>query len=222
MLTTRVLVLIGLVMCGAPAAAQDLLESAPRKLGLQATRDAASQQCRRVDTIDAANLGEVALERTFQEWKGTLFSIQPHGQSCAQCHMAGSDGPASVVSTRTRRLHNHEFPAVDVPLRHLDGVPAALVGEQVPDAPAATDGVEAQLSLAGLFGQEVEDRLGTGAGSPLGFGHGRPSITPSPARRTHSGHAIWSGRSRDGVYSMKKLRLPQQGRCTKANCTLSE
>jgi len=87
--------------------------------GTQAESAAACGSCH-----DIVNQHQVALERTFQEWKGTLFSIQPHGQSCAQCHMAGSDGPASTVSTRTRRLHNHEFPAVDVALTPFAGADA--------------------------------------------------------------------------------------------------
>ena len=70
---------------------------------------------------DIVNQHDVALERTFQEWQGTLFAITPHGQSCAQCHMAGSDGPASTVSTKSRRLHSHEFPAVDLPLTAFPG-----------------------------------------------------------------------------------------------------
>jgi hypothetical protein len=87
--------------------------------GAQAESAAACGSCH-----DIVNTHQVALERTYQEWLGTLFAIQPHGQSCGQCHMAGSDGPASVVSTRTRRLHSHEFPAVDVPLTPFPGADA--------------------------------------------------------------------------------------------------
>src|SRR5262249_30026050 len=62
-------------------------------------------------------------------------------------------------------------PAIDETLRHLHGVPAALVAQQRPDAPAAADGVQAQFPRAGLVGQQLEDRLRAVAGRPLGFGH---------------------------------------------------
>ena len=70
---------------------------------------------------DIVNQHSVALERTYQEWQASRFAIQPHGQSCAQCHMDGSNGPASTVSMITRRLHDHSFPAVDVPLTAFPG-----------------------------------------------------------------------------------------------------
>jgi hypothetical protein len=70
---------------------------------------------------DIVNQHDVALERTFQEWQATLFAIPPHGQSCTECHMAGRDGPASTVSDKVRRLHDHGFPAVDVGLTAFPG-----------------------------------------------------------------------------------------------------
>ena len=66
-LTARALVLIGCLVSAAPASAQDILADAPRKLALDATRDPASQQCRRVANVDAANLASVALRRTFND-----------------------------------------------------------------------------------------------------------------------------------------------------------
>jgi hypothetical protein len=66
---------------------------------------------------DIQNLQGAHVERTFEEWQGTLFASMPAGQSCAGCHMPGRDGPASTVSpTKVRRLHNHAFPAVDLAL----------------------------------------------------------------------------------------------------------
>jgi hypothetical protein len=65
---------------------------------------------------DIVNQHGAHVERTFAEWQGSLFSTPNTGLSCAQCHMEGSDGPASTVSTKTRRLHRHDFPAVDLPL----------------------------------------------------------------------------------------------------------
>ena len=63
---------------------------------------------------DIQNLQGAHVERTFQEWQGTLFAALPNGQGCADCHMKTSDGPASNVSTKVRQLHAHDFPAVDL------------------------------------------------------------------------------------------------------------
>jgi Cytochrome c554 and c-prime len=63
---------------------------------------------------DIQNLQGAHVERTFEEWQGTLFSALPNGQGCADCHMKSSSGPASTVSTKERRLHAHGFPAVDL------------------------------------------------------------------------------------------------------------
>jgi Cytochrome c554 and c-prime len=65
---------------------------------------------------DIVNKHGAHVERTFAEWQTTLFSQPQKGLSCQQCHMDGSDGPASTVSTRTRRVHRHDFPAVDLAL----------------------------------------------------------------------------------------------------------
>jgi hypothetical protein len=65
---------------------------------------------------DIVNQHGTAIERTFQEWQSTLFAVPPHGQSCAACHMPGSDGLAAVTSTRTRRIHDHSMPGVDLAL----------------------------------------------------------------------------------------------------------
>jgi hypothetical protein len=66
---------------------------------------------------DIQNMQGAHVERTFKEWQETLFSTPPNGQGCASnCHMMTSDGPASTVSTKVRRLHAHDFPAVDLAL----------------------------------------------------------------------------------------------------------
>ena len=63
---------------------------------------------------DIVNQQGAHVERTYQEWQGSLFSQPGKGLSCQACHMEGSDGPASNISTRTRRVHRHDFPAVDL------------------------------------------------------------------------------------------------------------
>jgi Cytochrome c554 and c-prime len=65
---------------------------------------------------DIVNQHGAHVERTFEEWQASLFSQPMKGLSCQQCHMDGSDGPASTVSTGTRRVHRHDFPAVDLAL----------------------------------------------------------------------------------------------------------
>jgi hypothetical protein len=64
---------------------------------------------------DIVNQHGAPVERTFAEWQATLFAQPVKGLSCPTCHMEGSDGAASTVSTRQRRLHRHDFPAVDLP-----------------------------------------------------------------------------------------------------------
>jgi mono/diheme cytochrome c family protein len=63
---------------------------------------------------DIQNLLGAHVERTFEEWQGTLFASTPAGQSCAGCHMpvrkwAGVD----AVVGRRARVHSHAFPAVE-------------------------------------------------------------------------------------------------------------
>jgi Cytochrome c554 and c-prime len=64
---------------------------------------------------DIVNQHGAAVERTFSEWQATLFSKPMIGLSCMQCHMDSSQGAASTISTRTRTLHRHDFPGVDLP-----------------------------------------------------------------------------------------------------------
>lgn len=119
---------------------------------------------------DIVNAHGLALERTFQEWQETLFAVPPHGISCAGCHMAGSDGPASSVSTKVRRLHDHGFPAVDVALG-----PFPLLG---PDDPAAqTRDVQAMLdtTIQGTLCYDDAVQKITVALDNVGAGHAFPS-----------------------------------------------
>ncbi len=71
---------------------------------------------------DIANLQGAHVERTFAEWQATSLSQLPSGESCAQCHMAGRNGPASATSPdKIRRLHDHGFPAVDLAVATAEG-----------------------------------------------------------------------------------------------------
>ncbi len=62
----------------------------------------------------------LALERGFEEWKGTLFANPSNKErlSCGACHMPGHDG---LVATKpaglpVRRVKSHLFPAIDTAL----------------------------------------------------------------------------------------------------------
>jgi hypothetical protein len=73
---------------------------------------------------DIVNLQKAHVERTFQEWQGSLYAEPGKGLSCQQCHMDGSDGPASNVSPRIRRVHKHDFAAVDLAVTPFPNVDA--------------------------------------------------------------------------------------------------
>jgi hypothetical protein len=64
------------------------------------------------------------LERTFAEWQSSVFAQPLIGTTCGQCHMDQSTALAPVADVPDaplRRLHDHRFPAVDLPLTSLDG-----------------------------------------------------------------------------------------------------
>lgn len=64
------------------------------------------------------------IERTFQEWKGTLFSDPEGGEplSCGNCHMAGRDDVAAdYEGVALRRVHDHSMPGVDVAITDFPG-----------------------------------------------------------------------------------------------------
>jgi hypothetical protein len=57
------------------------------------------------------------IERTFAEWKGTLFADEEGDEplSCGNCHMAGRDDVAADYDgVFLRRVHDHTMPGVDV------------------------------------------------------------------------------------------------------------
>jgi beta-glucanase (GH16 family) len=60
-------ILIGSLLAIAPAFAADNLTAAPPQLALRATRDAAGEICRRIETMDPARFTVVSLHRTFQD-----------------------------------------------------------------------------------------------------------------------------------------------------------
>lgn len=65
---------------------------------------------------DIVNDRGTHIERTFEEWRGSVFSQPGVGSSCGQCHMDQSAAPeraALLPHAPLRRTHHHGFPAVD-------------------------------------------------------------------------------------------------------------
>lgn len=73
---------------------------------------------------DIVNDRGTHLERTFAEWQGSVFSQPLLGTTCGQCHMNQStalEPVASVPNAPLRRLHDHRFPGIDLPLTPFPG-----------------------------------------------------------------------------------------------------
>jgi hypothetical protein len=77
----------------------------------------------------------VHLERTFEEYRSGIFSKSATGappafDSCVGCHMPGEQGlAASVPGVRLRRVHEHLWPGIDLPLTdfpHSDALRSAV------------------------------------------------------------------------------------------------
>ncbi len=61
----------------------------------------------------------VHLERTFKEWKDSLYAhdTPQERQTCGNCHMQGRDGLAAMAEgVALRRIHDHSMVGVDVAL----------------------------------------------------------------------------------------------------------
>lgn len=74
--------------------------------------------------------GEAHIERTFAEWRESVFS-GPGGATCGQCHMEQSRElrPIAVGGPR-RRMHGHAMPGVDLALTPFPGREAQARGVQ--------------------------------------------------------------------------------------------
>jgi hypothetical protein len=84
---------------------------------LDGTQLASSHACG--SCHDIVNGHETHIERTFEEWQGTVFSAPGTGQQCAQCHVGQgpakeliADGP-KAPGVFARFAHNHQMAAVD-------------------------------------------------------------------------------------------------------------
>ncbi|HWP06216.1 MAG TPA: multiheme c-type cytochrome [Polyangiaceae bacterium] len=73
---------------------------------------------------DIVNGHGTHIERTFAEWKSTVFSQEGVGTTCGQCHMDQSktlEPAAEAPGVFARRTHAHDFPGVDLPLTSWPG-----------------------------------------------------------------------------------------------------
>ncbi len=66
----------------------------------------------------------VELERTFKEWRGSLFAHDTPAErnTCPSCHMQGREGVAAEADgVPLRRVHDHRMAAVDLALTDFPG-----------------------------------------------------------------------------------------------------
>ena len=113
------------------------------------------------DTLESASLcgschdivtpAGVALERTFAEWKASLFASDDPLQraTCGQCHMPGRPGVAADADgVPLRRVHDHSMVGVDVAL------------DDFPEAEAQRAGVQRELNGLVISELCVQPRTG--------------------------------------------------------------
>lgn len=84
---------------------------------------------------DVVTPAGVHIERTFAEWKATIFASPNSAAalSCARCHMTPTkdviaDGPGLDVVARDSGFHDHGFPAIDQAMIPFPGVEAQAAG----------------------------------------------------------------------------------------------
>jgi hypothetical protein len=109
------------------------------------------------------------LERTYAEWKSTLFFHPPLGLTCSQCHMDGRDGLAAQYDgVGIRKVHSHMFPGVDVALSDFPEADAQKAAVQS----SLDSTLQAALCVKGTPGQAtiqvVLDNVGAGHLWPSG------------------------------------------------------
>ena len=101
------------------AAIGDPSSTAPHKAGYSSLHDGTNIQAATLcgTCHDLQNQLGTNLQRTFTEWKGSLFAHDEPGKklTCNGCHMPGRDGFAAPGGP-PRRIHDHSMPAVDVAL----------------------------------------------------------------------------------------------------------
>ena len=109
------------------------------------------------------------LERTFEEWQGTLFSHGSLELTCGQCHMDSRQSVAAeVAGAPTRTVHSHLMAAVD---QALTTFPDTSVQQTAAQGLLDTS-LQVALCVRGVPGQAtiqvVLDNVGAGHAWPSG------------------------------------------------------
>lgn len=109
------------------------------------------------------------IERTYLEWRESVFSKAPGGSTCGQCHMPqGPKQEPVAVEGPARWRHSHAFPGVDVALHPFPEreAQAKLIQESL-DTTLQTGLCVQALGTASRV-QVIIDNVGAGHGFPSG------------------------------------------------------
>jgi hypothetical protein len=150
---------------------QDPLANTAHKAAYSPLMDRAQTQSAGVcgSCHDIVNPLGTPIERTFEEWRGTVFSQPPVELTCGQCHMEGSQGLAADVSgAPTRTVHDHRMAGVDLALTSFPDTTAQKAAAQS----LLDTSVQVALCVKGAAGtatiQVVLDNVGGGHSFPSG------------------------------------------------------
>lgn len=166
---------------------------------------------------DVVNGHGLALERTFDEWRASIFgSPDPLVRAgCGDCHMRSRVAPVATEGPE-RRLHGHMMPGVDV---HLTSHP---------DAQRQRDAVQAELAFSvrsrvcvrgGASGAEVFVELtniGAGHGIPSGAGHYRRMWVELRVEGPDGSVLLARDLGDDDAWVMREVLLDEAGEPTDA------
>ncbi len=121
---------------------------------------------------DVVTPGGVHLERTYAEWRSTLYARpgSPDALTCNACHMEGRDAPAAdVPGAPVRRVHDHSFAAVDLALTEFPARDAQRAAVQR----ALDTTLLATLCVGGTGARLTLENVGAGHAFPSGAAQDR-------------------------------------------------
>ena len=125
------------------------------------------------DIVTPAN---VHLERTFAEWKASLFASDDPLQraTCGQCHMTGRQGVAADVDgVALRRVHDHSMPGVDVALTDFPEMDAQRMAVQTELNGLVITELCVQLPTGGVNAELYLENIAAGHNAPSGASQDR-------------------------------------------------
>jgi hypothetical protein len=150
-----------------PAPSPHLVSHSNLLDGLRAESASACGSCH-----DIVNQLNTPIERTFHEWQATRFAVPPDGKTCAACHMTEQPGmQAATTTTRTRTLHDHSLPGVDLALTDFPNADAQKAGVQTLIDPTLLPAI-CWNPVAGDIEVDL-DNAGAGHGFPSGASQDR-------------------------------------------------